>query len=96
MESLDYDKINWQKYKDKKGDSGIINYSAGEVLMWIEYKTKQIYLYTDDVTGNDAILEMKQKAAEGIGLGTYINKSSFRKKYAAAYELKNGQYVKIK
>jgi hypothetical protein len=96
MEILDYDGINWQKYKDKKGGSGIINYSAGETLIWVEYRTGQIYLYTDEVTGKDAIYEMKQKATEGVSLGTFINQSSFRKKYAAAYELKKGRYIKIK
>lgn len=60
-----------QSYENK--DSGISRYEIEQGSIRIEFKTGEVYLYTEASAGPKAILRMHQLACAGEGLNTYIN-----------------------
>lgn len=70
-----------RNYQDKRGDSGISAYAVSSDSIIIRFKHGGTYLYTYASAGAHAIEAMKQLAARGNGLNTYINKY-VRNRYA--------------
>lgn len=60
-------------YLDNYGNSGVVGYEIGEDSIAVEFEDGSIYLYNHACTGSEAIRMMKQLAARGDGLNTYIN-----------------------
>ena len=63
-----------QNYKDIGRDSGIGGYEVGPDSITVQFKNGGVFLYTYASAGSKAIETMKQLAAKGDGLNTYINK----------------------
>lgn len=63
-------------YRDVDGDSGVESYEIGDDWIRVTFSKGQQrhYTYTDDVTGADNVKHMKQLAASGEGLNSFINK----------------------
>lgn len=63
----------WQGYAQLAGDTGIVAYATGPDSIAIEFRDGARYLYTADSSGGDNVQRMKQLAARGIGLTTFVN-----------------------
>ena len=63
-----------QHYTDINSDSGVSAYETGPDSITVQFKDGSAYLYTDGSAGSAAISTMKQLAASGDGLNSYINK----------------------
>jgi len=63
-----------QRYRDIDGDSGVSAYETGPDSIAVQFKGGAVYLYTYESTGRTTIETMKQLAANGDGLSTYISK----------------------
>jgi len=70
-----------EKYKNIKGDSGVVFYELGDGFIRVMFSDGAIYLYTDQSAGVYNINQMKILAANGDGLNSFINQN-VRKKYA--------------
>ncbi len=70
-----------QHYKDLRGNSGVLAYRAGRNYIDIEFRGGSRYRYTHQVPGAQHVEAMKQLAAEGEHLATYINRH-VRDRYA--------------
>lgn len=60
-------------YKKLSGNSGVTHYEAANDSIKIKFNNGSVYLYTNAVTGEDHIWKMKQLAASGKGLSTYVS-----------------------
>ena len=69
------------RYKTADKNTGVIAYETGADSISIKFRDGSVYLYTSASTGANAIAAMKQLAAKGEGLTTYINQH-VREKYA--------------
>jgi hypothetical protein len=67
-------------YKKVNSDSGVSFYEVLEDGIIIRFNDGSTYLYTFRSAGKTAISRMKQLAASGKGLTTYINQH-VKKKY---------------
>ncbi|QJR36782.1 hypothetical protein HKW67_15285 [Gemmatimonas groenlandica] len=63
-----------QVYRDLNGDSGVDAYETGDDFIRVQFSKGSVYLYTDASAGREHIEAMKELAARGEGLNTYINK----------------------
>jgi hypothetical protein len=64
-----------KRYKNLKGNSGIISYQNGKEFIEILFVNKPaIYVYSYSKCGKQHVERMKKLASNGEGLGTYINK----------------------
>ncbi len=72
-----------QKYKNKKGNSGVVAYQMGTDFIKVKFKDGNIYKYTFSSAGNENISKMKELAMIGEGLSTYISTT-----VKDAYEIK--------
>ena len=68
------------EYKNLSGESGILAYEIGDDFIRVQFQDEEIYVYTEESTGQEHIEEMKRLAQKGRGLNTYINQN-VRKKY---------------
>jgi len=93
-EILNHKAIPWKVYKTTKG-AGVARYFYGEDFIWIEFKDKKVYLYSEDLNDAKVINEMKRLADKGESLSTFINRNDVREKYSARYEWKNDAYRKF-
>jgi len=64
-----------QRYRNTKGDSGVLAFEAGDDYIKVKFIGGDVYLYTDAVTGRRHVERMKKLAAEGKGLSTYISRN---------------------
>jgi hypothetical protein len=71
-----------QSYTDVGGDSGVAGYEIGSDSIKVQFKDGSVYLYTHASAGGGSIERMKELAAQGDGLNSYINKF-VRTRYAA-------------
>jgi len=71
-----------QQYKNISGDSGVVAYETGDDYIKVKFIDGAVYLYTNAVTGQHHINQMKKLAATGLGLSAYISKH-VRNRYAA-------------
>lgn len=62
-----------QQYRNISGDSGVLAYEPGKDYIKIKFLGGEVYLYTNAATGASHIAQMKQLAAKGKGLSTYIS-----------------------
>lgn len=60
-------------YQNRGGNSGVIGFIGGETLIDVQFKGGMIYRYRYSSAGASAVEKMKQLAASGIGLGSYIS-----------------------
>ena len=64
-----------EKYKNINGDSGVDSYEIGNNFIRVKFKRKsKIYQYSYNKAGESNVENMKQKAIQGAGLNTYINR----------------------
>ncbi|WP_417822832.1 hypothetical protein [Thalassospira lucentensis] len=63
-------------YRDVNGDSGVESYETGDdwILVTFSKGQQRHYTYTYEVTGAENVEHMKQLAASGDGLNSFINK----------------------
>lgn len=64
-----------KEYKNLSGESGISAYEIGEDYIRVEFRDKDVYLYTNESTGAEDIAAMKRLAESGRGLNTYISQN---------------------
>jgi len=94
-EILDYKKISWTLYNARK-KAGVVKFSYGDGFIWIEFNDGRIYLYTEKVSGIDAINRMKQLAEQGEKLSTFINQNDkVRDNYVTRYAWRDGAFRKF-
>ena len=60
-------------YANRGGNSGIVSYETGLGWITVTFKDGSSYLYTDGSTGAARIARMKELAAAGQGLNSYIS-----------------------
>ncbi len=75
-----------EAYLNKSGVSGVVAYEIGSDFIKVKFKKNHcVYLYNYQRPGAIHINELKKRAVDGIGLGTYIgkyiNKNYFSKEY---------------
>ena len=75
-----FKEITMTEYKNLSGESGILAYEIGDDFIRVQFQDKEVYVYTNESTGQEHIDEMKRLAEKGRGLNTYINQH-VRKKY---------------
>lgn len=63
-------------YANRSGDSAIRAYEIGPDFISVEFRSGKSYVYTFETAGSDNVEQMKQLAAEGRGLGTFISQHS--------------------
>lgn len=63
-----------QRYSNLSGQSGIKSYTVGSNYIDVYFSDGAAYRYTYASAGSTAIEQMKQLAASGRGLNSYINR----------------------
>jgi hypothetical protein len=63
-----------ERYKNLKGNSGIMSYDIGRDSIIVTFRGGHTYRYNYVVTGKAHIEKMKKLARQGIGLSTYISR----------------------
>lgn len=63
-----------QRYRDVRGDSGVVAYEAGPGYIRVKFKHGGTYEYDYTSTGEFQVERMKVLAASGEGLATFISK----------------------
>ncbi len=71
-----------QHYQNLGGGSGVSAYEITSDSITVQFKDGAVYLYNYATPGRADVEIMKQLAASGRGLNTYISKT-VRKRYAA-------------
>lgn len=69
-------------YKQLSGKSGVSHFEVGDDYIKILFNNGALYLYTNKITGERHVGQMKILAREGRGLSTYISQH-VKEKYAA-------------
>ncbi|MFA6302800.1 MAG: nucleotidyl transferase AbiEii/AbiGii toxin family protein [Legionella sp.] len=70
-------------YQNKSGESGVIAYEIGSEFIKVKFNNSDfVYLYNYEIPGAMHVEAMKEKAIDGIGLATYINKNVQNKYYS--------------
>lgn len=62
----------WRTYADVDGDSDVAAYRVGPGFIEVRFDDGSEYLYTDTSAGAANIVRMQQLAAQGDGLGSFI------------------------
>jgi hypothetical protein len=70
-----------EKYKNRKGDSGVQSYEIGSDFIIVQFINDGSYLYNYKIPGSSHVERMKKLAIEGQGLSTYIS-TNIKKRYA--------------
>lgn len=63
---------SWHIYADPDGDSSVVEYRMGPGFIEVRFSDGSQYLYTDVSAGATNIARMQQLAAQGDGLGSFI------------------------
>lgn len=63
-----------RRYRDVHGDSGVVAYEPGPDFIKVKFRHGVIYVYDHDSTGKFQVERMKDLAASGHGLATFISK----------------------
>ena len=69
-----------EEYQNLSGDSTVRGYEIGVDSITVQFKDNSVYLYNSTSAGAEHIKHMKQLAAAGRGLYTYIM-LNVKKKY---------------
>jgi len=64
---------HWKKYRDSRGEAGIVSFQYNHDSIQIRFKRGGIYEYRADKIGAGNLKKMKELADSGIGLTTFIN-----------------------
>jgi hypothetical protein len=80
MESNEHFMISWTSYGN--GNSGIKRYSMGDDFIWLDFGSTDVYLFNYEVTGKDAVEQMKMFAMVGMKLTSFLNVSGVKNRYA--------------
>jgi hypothetical protein len=70
-----------QRYRHPTGDTGVVAYEAGPDFIRVQFAGGEIYLYTYESAGAPHVEHMKELAARGEGLSTFISRT-VKKRYA--------------
>jgi hypothetical protein len=70
------------RYLNRGGDSGVVAYETGDNSIEVAFRDGSAYLYDVQSTGGANIQTMKQLAADGQGLNSFISRV-VKKGYAA-------------
>lgn len=73
-----------QNYQSLNGESGVSGYEIGSDSIKIQFSDGDTYLYTYQSAGRENIERMKELAAQGSGLSTFINQNKEVKQGFAA------------
>ena len=66
-----------QPYKSKSGkNSGVARYQAGKDFIIVQFKSGEVYKYTNASAGIEVIEKMKKLAAANNGLSTFISQKN--------------------
>ena len=77
-------KWKMKPYKSKSGkNSGVTGYQAGKDYIIVQFKSGEVYKYTNASAGIEMIEKMKKLAAANVGLSTFISQ------FNPAYENKS-------
>jgi hypothetical protein len=71
------------KYKNLGGKSDVTSYIIRKDAVTIRFSDHSVYIYNNQVTGQENVGKMKTLAVAGKGLGTFINstvKDNFARK----------------
>ena len=63
-----------QAYNHSTRDTGVTAYQVSDDGIYVEFRDGSVYLYTIKSAGAVSIAKMKDLAAKGKGLTTYINR----------------------
>lgn len=72
-----------KRYGNLSGHSGVVAYETGEGYITVVFLGNEAYIYNEIKPGKAKVKKMKELAAKGIGLSTYISqqvKGNFYKK----------------
>jgi len=75
-----------QRYGNRDGHSGVVAYALADDAIAVRFRSGEIYVYTADSAGAEAVATMQRLATAGRGLSTYISQS-VRDAYAGKIEL---------
>jgi hypothetical protein len=64
-----------ERYKNIEGHSGVTGYHITPDSISVEFNHDAVYQYTYNSAGKRAVEKMKQLAATGKGLSTYISQT---------------------
>lgn len=64
-----------QPYGNRAGDSGVVAYEAGTDFIRVRFTNGDTYLYTYESAGAHNIEQMKELAAAGRGLSTFVSRT---------------------
>ncbi len=62
------------RYEDRHGNSGVVAFRSGLDFIDVEFRDGKQYRYTHQMPGRTEVEAMKQLAASGQNLATFINK----------------------
>lgn len=62
------------RYRDVRGDSGVVAYQPGPDFIKVQFKHGGTYVYDHASTGKFHVERMKALAASGEGLSAFISK----------------------
>lgn len=79
-----------EPYKNLSGNSGIAAYELGDESITVKFNDNTVYLYTNDSTDIENIMEMQRLAVSGQGLNTFINQVVKK-----GYSQKNANILRI-
>lgn len=68
-----------EKYRSLNGHSGVECYMTGPDFITVGFRNGTFRMYTYESAGPDAVEKMKDLAASGQGLNSYIESSASRK-----------------
>ncbi|MBV6841273.1 hypothetical protein [Xanthomonas euvesicatoria] len=75
-----------QRYGNRDGHSGVVAYALADDAIAVRFRSGEIYVYTADSAGAEAVATMQRLATAGRGLSTYISQT-VRDGYAGKIEL---------
>ena len=70
-----------ETYQNLGGNSGVAAYEIGQDFIRVQFSNGSIYLYNYEKPGSQDVEHMKQLAANGQGLNSFIN-TDVRDNYA--------------
>lgn len=73
--------VSWTDYSNGAG-SGVKRYALGEDFIWLDFGSSDVYLFTHEVTGEQAVEQMKIFARVGMKLTSFLNISGVKNRYA--------------
>lgn len=80
MESNEHFIVSWTAYGN--GKSGIKRYALGDEFIWVDFGGSNVYLFDYNITGQEAVEQMKLFARAGMKLTSFLNVSGVKNRYA--------------